>query len=385
MVPRGSSGKKIYQSQDNREYESFLPDNLPPKPELRWSSELVTSLSSAVESVARLDGAARLLPDLDLFFYSYVRKEAVLSSQIEGTQSSLSDLLAYESDVNPGVPIDDVTEVSCYVKALEFGMKKIKKGEDISLNFLLGLHQVLLSSGRGKNKDPGKLRQSQNWIGGKSPNRAVFVPPPHNTIEPYLTDLINFWKTSKEHTLVKAALIHSQFETIHPFRDGNGRIGRLLITLLLCQERLISQPLVYLSLYLKENREEYYEKLQAVRTDCQWEEWLVFFLQGVDEVTKSAFTLTQKTQSLFEKHVELIQSKGGRKAGGMLQLYSAIQRSPIFTIPKAEKILKATISKPTLYKAVSELIKLDIVKEIQINKSGTQVYAYSGYIRLLNE
>lgn len=384
-MERGRTGQWLAQSVEGRDYEAFLPNDLPPVPSLQWGSELLSELTSAIANVARLDGAARLLPDLNLFLYSYIRKEAVLSSQIEGTQSSLSDLLMFESDSAPGVPLDDVTEVSCYVQALNEGIKRIQMGEDISITLLLDLHKILLSSGRGNRKDPGMIRTVQNWIGGKTPDRAMFVPPPPDNVIPCIQSLISFWKTSKEHTLIKAAYIHSQFETIHPFRDGNGRIGRLLITLLICQEKLISQPMVYLSLFFKENREEYYSKLQSIRTHGTWEDWLIFFLKGISQVTGSAFELTQKIQHLFEGDTNLIREKGGRKAGGMLELYRALQQSPILSIPKAEKILKTRVSKPTLYNAANGLVGLGILSPLHIDTSGTQIYSYSRYVNLLTD
>lgn len=380
---RGSTGTWLPQAVQGRDYDAFVPADLPPKPPLQWNTEIVNSLAAAMANVARLDGAARLLPDLHFFIYSYVRKEAVLSSQIEGTQSSLSDLLMFESSAFPGVPIDDVGEVVRYVQALELGIKRILAGESISLELLLDMHRTLLFSGRGASKDPGKVRDIQNWIGGQTPDRARFVPPPPSELPKCLGKLLNYWKTSTDNTLIKAALIHLQFETIHPFRDGNGRMGRLLIPLLLCQEKMIAEPMVYLSLYLKEHREVYYEKLQSVRVQGDWEEWILFFLKGISEVTESAFDVTKKIQDLFESDQSLIRSKGGRKSGGMSELYRAIQSSPILTIPKAEKILQNSVSKPTLYSAATELVKLGILSPLVLDSSGTQAYAYDKYITLL--
>ena len=382
-MKRGLTGKWIPQSIQGRDYEAFLPNALPPTPTIEWSNQIVDALSKAIGSVARLDGAARLLPDLHLFIYSYIRKEAVLSSQIEGTQSSLSDLLMFETEAAPGVPLDDVTEVVRYVEAIDNGVKRILAGEDISLSFILDLHKTLLTTGRGSNKDPGKLRETQNWIGGASPDRAKFVPPPPERVSECLIELLTYWQQSKDHTLIKAALIHLQFETIHPFRDGNGRIGRLLITLLLCQEKLIAEPMVYLSLYFKANRDEYYEKLQSVRTNGNWEDWVVFFLKGITEVTESAFAMTQNIQNLFKTDLKIIRENGGRKLVGMLEVYRAAQESPIFTVPKAERLLHGSISRPTIYTATAELVKLGILSAIENESSDTKAYAYSKYIALL--
>ncbi len=382
-MQRGLTGKWIPQSSNGRDYEAFMPKLLPPNPAIQWNNEIVEALAKASGGVARLDGAARLLPELHLFIYSYIRKEAVLSSQIEGTQSSLSDLLMFESEAVPGVPIDDVNEVLRYVKAIESGIQRILAGESMSYSLLLDLHRILLSTGRGSDKDPGQIRTTQNWIGGPTPDRAKFVPPPPESVDSALNQLFEYWESSKDHTLIKAALIHLQFETIHPFRDGNGRIGRLLITLLMCQEALIAKPMVYLSLYLKENRDEYYSQLQAVRIHGDWESWLLFFLRGIADVTDTAFNVTKNIQTLFEKDIHLIRAKGGRKATGMQALYNAAQKSPILSIPKAEKILHHSISKPTLYTAATELVNLKILKPLNIDSSHTQLYAYQKYIDLL--
>jgi len=333
-MKRDFTGKWVPQSVQGRDYEAFIPNPLPPTPEIQWDTNLVAALATAMANVARLDGAARLLPDLHFFIYSYVRKEAVLSSQIEGTQSSLSDLLIFETDAAPGVPIDDVSEVLRYVQALEMGISRILAGEQISMKMILDMHKTLLSTGRGATKEPGKIREIQNWIGGQTPDRAMFVPPPSEEVANCMNQLLNYWTTSSDNALIKAALIHLQFETIHPFRDGNGRIGRLLITLLLCQEKMITEPMIYLSLYFKENRQEYYEKLQSVRVNGDWEEWLLFFLKGISNVSESAFAVTQKIQALFEHDQQLIRERGGRKSGGMSELYRAAQESPIITIPK---------------------------------------------------
>lgn len=381
-MKRGLTGKWLPQSVEGRDYESFLPDNIISNEHLKWSSELIRNLTTASESVARLDGAARLIHDLDLFIYGYVRKEAVLSSQIEGTQSSLSDLLMHESEVAPGVPLDDVEEVSSYVNALNEGIRRIRSGEHFSIQLLLDLHKILLSSGRGASKDPGKIREGQNWIGGKTPDRAIFVPPPPDKIVSCLEHLIDYCNNSQDHVLAKAALAHVQFETIHPFRDGNGRIGRLLITLLLCKEKIISEPLVYLSLFFKEHKLEYYDRLQSVRIDGDWEGWLTFFFKGCSDVTAAAFKLTDDIQTLFEKDLALIRERGGRKKAGMNELYRAFQKSPLLTIPRAAKILGSSVSKPTLYAAQHELISLGIIKPLAASDSA-QALVYREYFNLL--
>jgi Fic family protein len=381
-MERGLTGLFVPQSKDGRDYECFIPSSLPPSPSVVWTPELFRNLTKAIESVSRLDGAIRLLPDLHLFLYSYIRKEAVLSSQIEGTQSSLSDLLMLESEIAPGVPEDDAAEVLRYVKALNEGIRRIRAGEAISLNMLLDLHLILLSTGRGSDKDPGQWRKRQNWIGGQTPDRAQFVPSPPENLEQLLGDLVNYWATSQDHTLVKAALAHVQFETIHPFRDGNGRIGRLLITLLLCKEKLISEPMVYLSLYFKENRDDYYKHLQAIRTRGDWENWLSFFFNGIAQITDSALEMTKKIQSQFDQDLNSIRKSGGRKSRGMLELFHALQQVPVLTISYAEEILKNSVSKPTLYTAANELNKIGIL-ETKLNIQGVQVHIYRKYLDLL--
>jgi Fic family protein len=383
-MKRGLTGKWVPRTVEGRDYDAFLPHELPPKkPSLEWSADLVNALTRAATSVSRLDGAARLLPNLHLFLYTYIRKEAVLSSQIEGTQSSLSDLLMHESEVVPGVALDDVAEVSSYVKAINDGVRRTRAGERLSVDLLLDLHKTLLSNGRGSSKDPGKIRVTQNWIGAKTPDRAIFVPPPPDQVHPALSSLIEYCNGSSDHILVKAALAHLQFETIHPFRDGNGRIGRLLITLLLCKDGLISEPLVYLSLFFKERRDEYYEQLQAVRISGDWEKWLKFFFLGVAEVTESAFALTGQIQQLFANDEKLIRDKAGRKARGMLEMYRALQQAPVLTISRAAEILDDTVSRPTLYAAASELAKMGLVSSV-LNKQGIQLHIYNKYFDLIS-
>ena len=264
-------------------YEAYVPAPLPPVPPLEIDAELADLHEKANRAIGRLDGLASLLPDTQLFIYLYVRKEALLSSQIEGTQSSLSDRLMYESDEVPGVPVDDVQEVSCYVAAMEYGLKRIREGFPLSLRLIREVHGELLHSGRGAGKQPGEFRQSQNWLGGGRPSLATFVPPPPEKLMECLDSFEKFLHLSPAPAplLIKAAMAHVQFETIHPFLDGNGRLGRLLITLLLCSEGALAEPILYLSLYFKTYRRDYYEWLQRVREQGDWEGWIKFFLQGV--------------------------------------------------------------------------------------------------------
>lgn len=383
-MQRGPTGVWVPQSWQGRDFEAFVPHVLPPRPDIQWDPSLIQLFSRASAGVARLDGAARLLPDLHLFLYSYVRKEAVLSSQIEGTQSSLSDLLMHENEMIPGVPFDDVVEVSNYVAALDEGIARVRQGENISIDLLLDLHRILLAEGRGAARDPGCVRGGQNWIGGATPDRAIFVPPPVAEVRPSLETLLAYVRESADAPLLKAALAHVQFETIHPFRDGNGRIGRLLITVMLCSEKIISEPMVYLSHYFREHREDYYQKLQVVRETGDWEDWLRFFWTGLAEVTESAFEMTGQIQELFEKDSGVIRAEGGRRAHGMLELFRALQKTPVLTIAKASEHLAGTVSKPTLYAAANRLVELGIVSQ-GISSQGVQYYLYDRYVDILRK
>ncbi|MEK6687426.1 MAG: Fic family protein, partial [Gemmatimonadota bacterium] len=270
--------------------KAFIPSPLPPVPPLQVDPPLRTLLDETLLELGRLDSISALLPDTPLFLYSYVRKEAVLSSQIEGTQSSLSDLLLFEVEGAPGAPLDDITEVVSYVAALEHGLRRIRAGFPLSARLLREIHGLLLATGRGASQQPGEFRRSQNWIGGTRPGNALFVPPPAEAVAECIGALERFLHDQPKKTspLLKAALAHVQFETIHPFLDGNGRVGRLLITLLLCAEGVLQEPLLYLSLYLKQHRQRYYELLTEVRTTGNWEEWVTFFVEAARSTASGA-------------------------------------------------------------------------------------------------
>lgn len=265
-------GRKVIISTAGETAEAFLPPPLPPVPAIRMD-RLYGALEAANRALGRLDGVTSILPDAPLLLYMYVRKEALLSSQIEGTQSSLSDLLLFESEEVPGVPLDDVREVSNYVAAMDQGLARIREGFPLSLRLIREIHAMLLSKGRGSGKQPGEFRRSQNWIGGTRPGNAIFVPPPPERVSDLMADLETFIHAGRPEvpTLIKAGLIHVQFETIHPFLDGNGRLGRLLITFLLCAQGILTEPILYLSLYFKTHRRYYYDLLQQVRESGDWE------------------------------------------------------------------------------------------------------------------
>jgi len=323
------------------------------------------------------------LPNHTLFLYTYIRKEAVLSSQIEGTQSSLSDLLLFENEAVPSVPINDVQEVSNYVGALIHGLKRLKEGFPLSLRLIKEIHGILLQNARGSDKEPGEFRRSQNWIGGSRPGNARYVPPPPHEVLPAMGHLEKFLhgEPAKVPTLVKAGLVHAQFESIHPFLDGNGRLGRLLITFILCAEKALSEPLLYLSLYFKQRREDYYAILQRVRTHGEWEAWLSFYLEGVEEVADQASATAKKLVHLFERDREKIQGLG-RAAPTALRVHDLLKRRAIISPAAAQKDLKLTF--PPICKALTNLQKLGIVRE-STGKQTHRVYAYDSYLKTLQE
>lgn len=363
---------------------AFVPRPLPPFPALSINSELREQLDQALLALGRLDSVTTLLPSTELFLYMYVRKEAVLSSQIEGTQSSLSDLLLFELDEAPGVPLDDVSEVSNYVAALEQGLKRLRGGLPISNRLIREIHATLLARGRGANKQPGAFRRTQNWLGNPAtPADAVFVPPPPDRVEDCMAQLERWIHNQPEPTpvLVKAALAHAQFETIHPFHDGNGRVGRLLVTLLFCAEDVLREPLLYLSLYLKRRRAEYYDLLQRTRTEGDWEAWLGFFVQGVRETAEGAVATAKRLVGLFDTDRARIQGVG-RAAGSALRVHEALKSRPLAGIGALAKITK--LSEPTVASALASLGDIRIVREIT-GRRRAKIFSYDAYMKLLSE
>ncbi|HEX2167411.1 MAG TPA: Fic family protein [Longimicrobiales bacterium] len=364
--------------------KAFLPSPLPPGQPLGIDSALQDKLDRAHLALGRLDSVTTLLPDTHVFLYTYIRKEAVLSSQIEGTQSSLSDLLLFEADEVPGVPLDDVVEVSNYVGALEHGLTRIKAGFPLSNRLIREMHGILLAGGRGADKGPGEFRRSQNWIGGTRPGNAVFVPPPPESVDECMGKLELYLHDRPGRTppLLKAALSHAQFETIHPFLDGNGRVGRLLITLLLCVEGVLRDPLLYLSLYLKQNRTRYYALLDDVRRNGAWEEWLDFFATGVVESATGAVTAVQRLVALADHDRQRITALGARAAGTPLQIHHALQARPVSS---ATSLVSSTgISLPAVNNALKVLIELGIVREVT-GRQRNRVYAYTEHVKILGE
>lgn len=382
-MKRGIQGRLERVGGSGDGYTPFVPNPLPPDPPLQLTDELHDGLERANRALGRLDGVATLLPDPALFLYLYVRKEAVLSSQIEGTQSSFSELLLYESTDVPGLPVDDVHEVSRYVAAMSHGLERLRAGFPLSLRLLREIHGVLMSNGRGSEQTPGEFRRTQNWIGGTRPGNAVYVPPSQESVLDHLGKLELFLHDQpvRTPTLIKAALAHVQFETIHPFLDGNGRLGRLLITFLLCAEGALSQPLLYLSLYLKQNRSQYYDLLQRVRMDGDWEEWLRFFLLGVETTAEQAASTARRILAIFERDRSRCETVG-RSAGTVLRIHHFTRRNPIFTLGGVVKELK--MSFPTATAGIRTLEKLGMIREVT-GRERDRVYTYSEYLALLNE
>jgi Fic family protein len=326
---------------------------------------------------------ASVLPNLSLFSYAYVRKEAVLSSQIEGTQSSLSDLLLFENDEAPGVPLNDVQEVSNYVAALNHGLQRLREGFPLSLRLIREIHEVLLSKGRGSDKQPGEFRHSQNWIGGARPGTAVFVPPPPELVPDCMSALERFLHDERPDLplLIKAGLVHVQFETIHPFLDGNGRLGRLLIAFLLCAAGVLREPILYLSLYFKQHRPAYYDLLDRVRAKGDWETWLDFFLTGVGDTAEQAAAAARRIVAVFEEHRHKIEALG-RPAASALRVFEHMQRNPIVSIPATAR--STGISAPTVAKSLEHMRQLGMLREIT-GRQRHRLFVYDAYLAILNE
>jgi Fic family protein len=374
-------GQRVAISTAGERAEAYVPPALPPLPPVQLE-RLYGRLEAANRAIGRLDGVASILPDTPLFLYMYVRKEALLSSQIEGTQSSLSELLLFESEDVPGVPLDDVQEVSNYIGAMNHGLNRIREGFPLSLRLIREIHEALLSKGRGSTKQPGEFRRSQNWIGGTRPGNALFVPPPPDRVMDLMAGLEEFIHadTPEIPFLVKAGLVHVQFETIHPFLDGNGRLGRLLITFLLCTHGILKEPILYLSLYFKSHRQQYYDLLQRVRDQGDWETWLEFFLDGITETSLQAADAAREILRLFEADRHRIEELG-RPAASALRVHQILQQKPLIGINEAAEKLK--MSQPTVAKSIQHLEELGIVRETTGRQRGRR-FVYDEYLNILN-
>lgn len=385
VIERKTGHYELRSAYSDKPYKTFIPEPLPPVPSVHMDSSLCDLLDAANRALGRLDGVTVLLPDPYLFTYLYIRKEAVLSSQIEGTQTTLSQLLLYETEQSPGVPLVDVKEVLNYVNALQHGIKSITTPNrpPISLRLIKEMHAILLKNARGSNKYPGEFRSDQNWVGSTKIAEASFISPPPEMVEGCLSDLEKFLHDIPERTpvLMKAALAHVQFETIHPFSDGNGRMGRLLITLLLCAEGALQQPMLYLSLYFKTHRDEYIERLQRVREKGDWEGWLRFFLQGILETSQQSVNAAQEILRLFDADRKRIASLR-QQANAPLRVHEILQKKPLISIGTAARELSITV--PTATKGMQCLERMDIVSEVTGGRRN-RFYIYQRYVDILNE
>ena len=375
------SGKYIQQSTG---YSAFFPAPLPPDPTLEIDDEILAFISQADRSLGRLDGSIQTLPDSDLFVFMYIRKEAVFSSQIEGTQSSLDDVLEAEARVfNPRRP-GDVNEVLNYIKALHFGLNRLET-LPVSIRLIREIHERLLEGTRGMEKHPGELRTTQNWIGptGSTLNEATFIPPPPEVVPQALGQLESFLhETDPMPSLIKIGLAHAQFETIHPFLDGNGRMGRLLITFLLCERKILQQPVLYLSHYLKRNRDQYYSILQNIRDNGNWEEWIKFFLTAVTEVSQEATQTAREIVNLREMHRAIITEHFGRTAANGLKVLEGLFSRPIISVNDLAN--QTNVSFTSANQLMRRFIKYGILIEMTGHTRNRQ-FRYGSYIDLFGK
>jgi Fic family protein len=378
-MKRPDFGRYVMSVTGSEEVRAFVPAPLPPVHPLELIGPVHAALDHALLALGRLDGAAAALPDAHLLLYTYVRKEAVLSSQIEGTQSTLDDLLTHELGEAPGVPVEDVAEVSRYVEAMNHGLQRLQADFPLSNRLLREMHGILLADGRGAEKTPGEFRRSQNWIGGSRPGNATFVPPPPQDVDSCMGDLERFLHSDTP-PLVKAALAHVQFETIHPFLDGNGRIGRLLTTLLLCHDNVLREPLLYSSLYLKQHRQQYYAELDAVRETGDFERWLEFFATAIRVSAEQATMTGRRIFAVFRE--DRIQIRAlGRQAPAALLIQEALQSKPLATIAALAK--STGLTTPTVTQALRALEQLNIVRETTGRARG-RIFSYVRYLDGLN-
>jgi Fic family protein len=377
-MDRATSGRYVTVTTAGEPFQAFVPLPLPPEPPLVWSAALRRRFDAALVALGRLDAVTSLLPSAALLLYSFVRKEAVLSSQIEGTQSSLADLLLYEIDEAPGVPVDDAREVSRCVAALEHGLAMLRGGLPLCTRLLCEMHRVLMAHPGGIGKTPGEVRRTQVWIGGTRPGNAAFVPPPADALPEALAALERFLNDQPEPVppLIKAALVHVQFETIHPFLDGNGRIGRLLIVLQLVADGVLREPMLYPSLFFKTHRALYYELLNEVRLRGNWERWLDFFAEAIEASATQAVATATALLTLVNADRDRIAGLG-RAAGSALAVHQALQRQPITT---SATLVKATgLTPPTVNKSLVHLERLGIVAELT-NRQRGRVFSYRQYV-----
>lgn len=381
MVSANRAGRYVEQPSG---YKAFIPNSLPPTPEIVMDLEMWNLLSQADRALGRLDGSTDALPNPDLFVFMYVRKEAVLSSQIEGTQASLIDVLEFESQaLEPNNP-QDVAEVVNYIAALNYGLDRLNT-LPVSSRLIREIHKYLMQGVRGSEREPGEFRRTQNWIGsgGCYDVNATYVPPPPYEMQEAILNLEKFLHDPTPiPALIKIGLAHAQFETIHPFLDGNGRTGRLLITFLLCEQNILKRPLLYISHYLKRYRAEYYDRLQAVRDTGNWEAWLKFFLKGVYEVAQEASATARKIVNMKEEHRQLALNQMGRRAGSALTLIESLYIRPIMTVETVQEITQLSYANANTL--VKDLCNLGLLEEITGQKRN-RAFAYAPYLEVFKD
>ena len=365
-------------------YRAFIPAPLPPNPPIRITGELQALLSQADLALGRLDGSIQTLPQPDLFVLMYIRKEAVLSSQIEGTQSSLQDLLAAEARIFAPNRPNDVDEVVNYISAMNHGISRLSE-LPVSIRLIREIHTKLLQGVRGSHLTPGEVRTSQNWIGpaGCTLHEAAFVPPPPHQVMQDMSQLERFIHADTAlPLLVKIGLVHAQFETIHPFLDGNGRVGRLLITFLLCEQKVLLKPVLYLSYFFKQHRQQYYEELQSVRDNGTWEQWLTFFLSGIVEVSRQATETARRILALREEHHRVITDNFGRAAGNGHRVLEHIYEHPIVSVGDVQGLTETTYTAAN--DLVARLVKHGILHEFT-GQARNRRFMYKSYIDLFHD
>jgi len=379
MKTQTRSGEFVMQPGGHR---AFIPKPLPPTPALEIDAEMQTLLSKADRALGRLDGSIRTLPNPDLFIFMYVRKEAVLSSQIEGTQSSLNDILEVEAEIFDSQHPRDVDEVLNYVRAMNCGLERLNE-LPLSNRLIREIHNVLLNGVRGGNAQPGELRKIQNWIGpqGCSLKEATFVPPPPQQLEDILGQFERFLHDESLPALLQIGMAHAQFETIHPFLDGNGRVGRLLIAFMLYQREILETPVLYISHYFKKYRQQYYEQLQSVRENCSWEAWLKFFLQGIYEVSQEATETSRKIVDLRETHRKLIAENFGRVAGNAMQVLETLYQRPFIKVQDIKELIKVTY--PAANQLMNKFVDHGLLTEVTGQVRNRQ-FRYGSYIELFS-
>jgi len=365
--------------------EAFIPHPLPPsRPRIEIMGDLADQLRSAQTNLASLQATGHMVPSLDWFVYAFVRKEAVISSQIEGTQASLDDLLASEAEARSTALPEHVEEICNYLEALNYARGQLHKdkGLPLSIRLLNGAHKRLMSGARGQSKQPGKIRQSQNWIGGTRPGNASFVPPPPHRLPELLGQLETYLNSEDSlPPLIRVGLAHAQFETIHPYLDGNGRLGRLLIALCLEDWGLLSEPLLYLSLFFKRHQLEYYTRLDAIRSNGDWEGWLAYFLEGIAVVADESVALIGSLFDVLSRdRTRYLQSQGATLAGA--RLFESLPQHPLVTVKSAVEICDTT--HPTAAKAIDSLTRAGVLEETS-GRSRDRVWVYREYLDLLKE